>query len=271
MDIKNFYDYLKHVRAGGKQYFTLDQAVNDLQLSREAVMMALYRVKKRGEVISPAKGLYIIVPPEHQRIGCIPAAELVPILMQYWNANYYAGLLTAALYHGASHQKPQVFQIVSNKRIKKQLVFGQVCIDCVYKRDMMGLPTQNVVVHSGYLKISSPELTAMDLLLYPRRSGGLNHIATVLSELIESIDPDKLIEIAKVIPENVCLQRLGYIVEAIDPMDETAQQKIIHKLQEYLAGQKLIYVPLASEIETKNAVRCSKWKIIENTTIEGDT
>ena len=174
MDVKKFSDYLKYVRAGGRQYFTLDQAVSDLQVSREAVLMALYRIKKQGEIISPAKGLYVIVPPEHQRVGCIPAADLVPLLMQYWGANYYAGLLTAALYHGASHQKPQVFQIVSNKRIKKPLVFGQIWIDCIYKRDMENLPTQDVIVHSGYLKISSPELTAMDLLLYPRRSGGLN-------------------------------------------------------------------------------------------------
>lgn len=265
-----FNEYLKRVRANGKQYFTFDQAVKDLHLSRNSVAAALYRMRKHGEIISPAKGLYVIVPPEHQRIGCIPAADLVTILMLYWGVNYYAGLLTAALYHGASHQKPQVFQIVSNKRIKKQLVFGQICIDCIYKRDMEGLPTQDVVVHSGYLKISSPELTAMDLLMYPRRSGGLNHIATVLSELIESIDPDKLIAITQTTPEKAWLQRLGYIVEKIDPMDEMAQQKIIHKLQDYLADQKLAYVRLASEVSTKGAMRCSKWKIIENTTIEGD-
>ena len=270
MDIKKLSNYLKYVRAGGKQYFMLDQAVNDLKVSRKAVLMALYRIKKQGEIISPAKGLYVIVPPEHQRVGCIPAADLVPILMRYWGANYYAGLLTAALYHGASHQKPQVFQIVSNKRIKKQLVFGQICIDFIYKHDMEDLPIQDVIVHSVYLKISSPALTAVDLLLYPRRSGGLNHIATVLSELIESIDPDKLIAIARTIAEKAWMQRLGYIVEKIDPMDEISQQKIIHKLQEYLAGQKLTYVPLASELGTKNAARCPKWKIIENTTIEGD-
>lgn len=270
MDIKKLSDYLKYVRANGRQYFTLDQAVNDLKLSREALLMALYRIKKHGEIISPAKGLYVIVPPEHQRLGCIPAADLVPILMQHWGASYYAGLLTAALYHGASHQKPQVFQIVSNKRIKKQLVFGQICIDFIYKHDMENLPIQDMIVHSGYLKISSPALTAMDLLLYSRRSGGLNHIATVLSELIEGIDPDELIAIAKTTPEKAWVQRLGYIVENIDPMDETAQQKIIQKLQGYLVGQKLTYVPLAAEIGTKNAARCPKWKIIENITIEAD-
>jgi predicted transcriptional regulator of viral defense system len=270
MDIKKLREYLKHVRVNGRQYFTLDQVVGELHASRNGIAAALYRIRKRGEIISPAKGLYVIVPPEHQRVGCIPAADLVPILMRYWGVNYYAGLLTAALYHGASHQKPQVFQILSNKRIKKQLVFGQICIDCIYKRDMGGLPTQEVVVHSGHLKISSPELTALDLLLYPRRSGGLNRIATVLSELIESIDPDKLIAIAQTTPEKAWLQRLGYIVEKIKPMDETAQQKIIHKLQGYLVDQGLVYVRLASEISAKGAMRCSKWKIIENTTIEGD-
>jgi hypothetical protein len=59
-------------------------------------------------------------------------------------------------------------------------------------------------------------------------------------------------------------------VEKIEPMDEMAQQKILQKLQGYLVDQEVVYVRLASEISAKGAMRCSKWKIIENTTIEGD-
>lgn len=45
--------------------------------------------------------------------------------------------------------------------------------------------------------ISTPEATAMDLMHYPSQSGGLNHIATVLSELQESINPEKLLLLAE--------------------------------------------------------------------------
>ena len=50
---------------------------------------------------------------------------------------------------------------------------------------------------TGYLKVATPELVALDLLNYPNHAGGLNHIATVFSELIETLDPVKLINLAK--------------------------------------------------------------------------
>jgi hypothetical protein len=52
-----------------------------------------------------------------------------------------------------------------------------------------------------------PELVALDL------SGGLNHIATVLSALIEAINKHKIIQLADFIGEKVSLQRLGYILD----------------------------------------------------------
>jgi predicted transcriptional regulator of viral defense system len=135
--------------------------------------------------------------------------------MDHLGVDYYAALLTAAQYHGAAHQKPVVFQIITNKQLKKELEFGQVRIDCLYKKSLKDLPTQNITVSTGYLKVSSPELTALDLLMYSNKSGGLNHIATILSELVESIDSEKLIALAKQLGKDVWLQRLGYISMAL--------------------------------------------------------
>jgi predicted transcriptional regulator of viral defense system len=268
--MSTFVEYIKSVRASGKQYFTTEQALADLNVSKNSLLSGLYRLKKEGDVISPAQGLYVIVPPEHQNFGCIPAEELLPILMKHLDIQYYAGLLTAALYHGASHQKPQVFQIVTSKTIRRKLMFGKVCIDCTYKKSLQNLPVQDFVVKSGYLKVSSPELTAIDLLLYPNKSGGLNHIATVLIELIEAIAPDKLIDVARIASDKACLQRLGYILENIDPMDKDKNMRIISALHKYLSTTKLVYMPLAPGATTTGARYCKKWMIIENSTIESD-
>ena len=262
--------YIKSTRASGKQYFTADQALADLSVSNHSLMSALYRLKKEGDIISPAKGLYVIVPPEHQSLGCIPAEELIPILMKYMDIQYYAGLLTAALYHGASHQKPQVFQIVASKEIQRKLLFGKIWIDCTYKKSLANLSVQDFAVKSGYLKVSSPELTAIDLLLYPNKSGGLNHIATVLTELVEAINPDKLVDIAKIASGKACLQRLGYILENIEPMDEDKNAQVINKIHDHLSAMQLVYMPLVPEIPITGAKYCKKWMIIENSTIESD-
>ena len=179
-------------------------------------------------------------------------------------------LLTAAQYHGAAHQKPAVFQVITNKQIWRKLEFGQVRIDCLYKKSLKNLPTQNFTVNTGYLKVSSPELTALDLLIYSNKSGGLNHIATVLSELIEAIDPEKLIELAKQLDENVWFQRLGFILDNIDPFDTELNQKIIDALEKYLVSKKLKYRPLAPEIPSTGYPYLKKWMIIENTDIKSD-
>lgn len=265
-----FFDYLEHIRALGNRSFTLDQAISDLKISTSSAKSAISRLKKQGVLISPAKGFYIIIPPEYQQQGCIPAAELVPILMEHLEINYYACLLTAGLYHGATHQKSGSFQIITEKRIKRRLKFGQVNISCIYKKSLENLPTQNITVSTGYLKISSPELTAVDLLIYPKNSGGLNHIATVLTELVDAIDPNKLIALAKNLEQNIWFQRLGYILEKIDPMDVQLNQKIINALSTYLEGHKLRFVPLAPEISSVGFPRSEKWMVIENTDIESD-
>lgn len=265
-----FSEYLNHIRSLGNRYFTFDQIINDLKISPNSAKSGLHRMKAEGRLISPAKGLYVLVPPQHQPQGSIPADELVPILMDYLKADYYVSLLSAAQYHGASHQKPNRFQVVLNKRLRRNLQFGHVRIDLIYKKSLDKLPTQNFVVSTGYLKVASPELVAFDLLSYPEKSGGLNHIATVLYELIEAMDDKKLIELAEIVGQKAWLQRLGYILEQLDTMDEAKKNKIIDSLLIYLQGKIKVYVPLTRQFSRSGHTRITRWKIIANREIESD-
>jgi len=266
----NYSNYINNLRSLGNRCFTFKQVLNDLKVSIDSAKAGLYRLKKDGKLITPAKGLYVIVPPEHQPYGSIPAEDLVPILMNYFKAEYYVSLLSAAQYYGASHQKPGCFQVISNKRIKHNLEFGQVKIKLIYKTSITGLPVKDIAVSTGYLKIATPELVAFDLLNYRNQSGGLNHIATVLSELIEAIDEKKLIELANKLKEKSWVQRLGYILEQIETMDEKKTKNIIGILQQHLSGKTKFFIPLASEIATVESPRVKKWMIIANTNIESD-
>ncbi len=113
-----FQDYIKKIRSLGQYSFTSDQALRDLNISRNALNSRVYKLKKKGEIISPAKNFYIIVPPEYREMGCLPAEEIIPLLMNYLDLNYYVALLSAAHYHGASHQKAQIFQVITASRLK---------------------------------------------------------------------------------------------------------------------------------------------------------
>ena len=266
----NLQSYIKDIRKDGRRCFTILDILEQFHVSNNHARVALHRLLKTGDLISPARGLYVIVPPEHQPHGSIPPQELVPLVMEYMGAHYYVALLSAGLFHGATHQKPGRFQVISDKRIKHPSIFGDVEIDYIYKKSVLELPTQDFTVNTGYLKVASPELVALDLLEYPDHAGGLNHIATVFSELIEALDPIKLINLAKNTHAEYQLQRIGYILDHIDVMDEPGAEIIINALALHVQENKPSYLPLASEISKIGYSRCKKWRIIENSEIESD-
>lgn len=266
-----FLEYLDKLRRSGEINFTFEQIVQDLQISDNAAKSGIYRLKKRNKIITPLKGLYVIVPPEHQPYGSIPAEELVPIIMKHLQADYYVGLLSAALFFGVTHQKPARFQIITNKRIKHSLEFGEVVIEIIYKASLDKLPLQNFIVNTGYLKIATPELIAIDLFKYSKRAGGISHIATVLSELVPSIDENKLIKLAEILGEVSQIQRIGFMLEQIDVLeDEEKKQRTVSRLAEYIKTSDRPFVPLVPYITKVKQTRCKKWKIIENTDFESD-
>ncbi len=264
--------YIKEIRSKGKRSFTKTDALRDLCISANSFNNRVMRLKKSGDLISPAKNFYIIVPPEHRLLGAIPEEELVPLLMKHKKLNYYACLLTAAKYHGAAHQRPMVFQVMVNKQMPA-LKFKAIKIQFVFKKSFAGLPIQDFKTAYGTLKISSPELTAMDLLQYPAKALGMSNIATIFYELIEKIDPSKLITLAISSGENAWIQRMGYILEQIDSWDNKAATKkarIIKALEKFLKKQSPSFVALYSSIPVKGCSRNSKWGIIENSIIEPD-
>jgi predicted transcriptional regulator of viral defense system len=262
--------YLERLRSSGKRHFTSEEIRKDLHLSDDAARSGLARLKREGKLISPVNGLYVIVPPECRPYGSIPAEELVPIMMKYLHAEYYVALLSAAAYFGATHQKPARFQVISNKRIKHSLEFGQVVIELIYKDSLSYLPTQDFSVSTGYLKVATPELVAIDLFKYPRRAGGISHIATVLSELAESIDASKLIKLAEDINELCQIQRLGYVIEKIDVMDEDKKHRLVTGLADYLKNTNRPFISLVPNMPKAGCTKCKKWNVIENSDFESD-
>lgn len=262
--------YIKDIRKDGRRCFTILDLIEKFHVSNSHARVALHRLLKTGDLISPARGLYVIVPPEHQPHGSIPPQELVPLVMQYLGAHYYVALLSAGLFHGATHQKPARFQVISDRRIKHPSTFGDVVIDYIYKKSVIELPVQDFIVNTGYLKVATSELVALDLLEYPNQAGGLNHIVTVFSELVEALDPIKLINLARDTHTEHQLQRIGYILDHIDVIDEKNAQLVLYTLASHVQENKPSYLPLASEISKAGYSRCKKWRIIENAEIESD-
>ncbi|MEF8985500.1 MAG: type IV toxin-antitoxin system AbiEi family antitoxin [Bacteroidales bacterium] len=56
------------------------------------------------------------MPPEYSSRGVLPPVLFIHQLMQYIGKSYYIGLLSAAALHGAAHQQPQEFFVVTSSK-----------------------------------------------------------------------------------------------------------------------------------------------------------
>ncbi len=68
---------------------------------------------------------------------------------------------------------------------------------------------------TGRMKVSSPALTALDLMRYGKGSVSIDNVATVLSDLGPRIDGDQLASLSRCFEKTV-VQRLGYMLDSLD-------------------------------------------------------
>uniref|UniRef100_UPI00262995D3 type IV toxin-antitoxin system AbiEi family antitoxin domain-containing protein n=1 Tax=uncultured Tateyamaria sp. TaxID=455651 RepID=UPI00262995D3 len=134
-------DYIDTLAARGRYHFAVSEISGDLGISNQAAYSTLSRLAKQGLIASPAKGFYMIVPPEYRALGCLPAEQFIPALFDRRSEPYYAGLLTAAQYYGAAHQRPQAFQVVT-ARSRKDIHCGNVKITFIANKQAANIPTR---------------------------------------------------------------------------------------------------------------------------------
>lgn len=252
---------MSSLAAGGRYHFDSAEIRDALNVSPAAAKLSLNRLKKQGLIASPARGFHVIVPPEHRSIGCLPADQFIPNLMQHLGLEYYAGLLSAAQYYGAAHHRPQEFQVFV-ERNRRPIVCGRVRVAFIARKALKAIPTRSINTPRGTIRISSPEATAIDLAGYPRHAGGLDNVMTVLAELAEKIDPGLLMQAADTAPLP-WLQRLGYLMETVGAEHKT------ESLRAYVKANANKYVHLAPSHE-QNGERAPDWKLIVNEYVEAE-
>lgn len=182
--------------------------------------------------------------------------------MEWLDTPYYAGLLTAARYHGAAHQQPQLFQVVVPKN-RAQIHCGSVAVGFVARRNVEQIPVTTFNTARGYLAVSSPEATAFDLVGYSRHCGGLGNVATVLAELEERLDSDRLRSVARLSPLPWA-QRLGFL------LDKVGRPGLSNPLAALVVAEVSETVLLLPGGTKQAAPREPRWKLLINTELEAD-
>lgn len=249
--------------ASGRHHFTTAEMRTALGVSETATRLSLGRLARKGLIASPARGFYVILPPEYRRFGCLPADQFVPDLMTRRETPYYAALLSAAQYHGAAHHRPQVFQVAVAQN-RRAISCGSVRVSFVVRKRLAEVPVQEFNTPRGTVRVSSAEATAVDLVGYARRIGGLDMAATVLAELAEEIDPALLAAAAETAPIPWS-QRLGYLLDLVG-----AGAKAL-PLKAYVHGRARDTVPLLPGVpDARGMPRSDDWRLRINTEVDPD-
>ena len=208
-----FSSYMTRLLSKGRVVFSREEARQALGVSDGALLDAAERQQRKQHLVSPRRGFYVIVPPQYLAWGAPPPPWYIDDLMRHEGRPYYVGLLKAAELHGATHQAVMEFQVVTDKRLP-EIRAGRSAIAFYYRKDMgaisEGLEEQKT--DTGRMKVSSVELTLLDLVRYPHAAGGLDNIATIVSDLADRIDAGKLAALSAAYERSVS-QRLGYLLD----------------------------------------------------------
>ncbi len=253
--------YVEELLARGRHTFTRAEAEAALKSSSLAAYHSLRRLQKSGWLAMPRRGLYLIIDPEHRHLGTLPPTAWIDDLMRFHDVPYYIGLLSAAALHGASHQQPQEFQVVAGA-VLRPLTVGRVRIRFFFRRRMKEAVTETVKTSSGYVPVSTPEMTAYDLVRYRKGAGSIDHIATVLAELAERLDAKKLLDVARRGEEMPVIQRLGWL------LDRTGHAELGGELAKLVREGRARMVPLEPGSVAEVSARDAKWRVLVNTTVE---
>ena len=249
--------------ARGQYHFTSSEFRAALDLTAAAANQALWRLSKRGDIASPGRGFYVVVPPEYRALGCLPPEQFIPALMEQRNMPYYVGLLSAAQYHGAAHHRPQVFQVMVD-RSRRPLRCGAVQVDFITRERLAKVPLTTFENPRGNVVASTVEATAVDLVGFMGRAGGVDRVAGILSELSEWMDPALLVDAARAASVRWA-QRLGFLLEYVGAGARCGP------LKDYVRQRTRNYTRLLPSAPTSGAARSCDWRLWVNANIEAET
>ena len=252
--------------ARGRLAFSLEEAKTAFAgRSPAAVRLALNRLSKKGKVLPVHRGYYLVIPAQHSMRGILPPALFVDGLMRHLGRPYYACLLSAAAFHGAAHQQAQEFFVATGFPALRPLVKKGVKVNFISK----AIPPESLLesrnTEAGFLKISSPALTAADLVQFEKRIGGLNRAAAVLVELAEVMLAEQFSPAFTGHVPVAVLQRLGWLLEKAAGQPGLAQglyENCRH------AGLRFHPVPLKASGKKGGFPVDERWKVAVNAQID---
>ena len=246
--------------AAGRYWVTTSEFERLTGSSRSSARQAAARLIKQGRLISPARGLYVVVPPEYRTWRSVPPEWFIDPMMAHLDRTYYVGLLTSAAMHGAAHQAPQTFQVLTSKPLADRDL-GRAHLRFITNEHLSDMTTERRTTQTGMFTIASRDTTAVDLVWRLREAGGISNVATVLIEIGE-LDGDRL---ARLSPHRnrATSRRLGWLLERFRDDVDPHWLQVVAEPAEGEPVKLSPYAPKRGHIDRR-------WGVLVNTSVEPD-
>ncbi|MCF6213072.1 MAG: type IV toxin-antitoxin system AbiEi family antitoxin [Flavobacteriaceae bacterium] len=261
----NAKEYIKHLLSIENYSFSLEEITQHTDGEGTSLKFELARLIEKKEIVSLRKGFYLIIPPRYGKQGQLPIQLYIEKLFKYLNRNYYLGFYSAAKFHGASHQQTQRDYLMTEKPklndIKKNTFDIRFFTTSKWShRNLLDRKSD-----AGVFKISSPALTAVDLIHHQTKLGGLNRMLAILEELSEEINQNDIAVLLTWYPHKSTLQRFGFLLEEVGADENLSNQIKIH-----LKKSKFFPVLLSPKTRQKPGAVDNFWKVAINIKLESD-
>jgi len=182
-----------------------------------ALRQAIYRQQRRGRLLRLSRGAghWLIVPLQYAVVGAPPLETwLDRYLSKTLHTPYYVALLSAAETYGASPYAVMVTQVMVPEP-RRPITVGRHEIVFQTRAQIERMPTRWHETPDGRFRVSTAELTALELLQRETLVGGMARVREVLHALWDACSPSGLSDALDAFQETPTTQRLGALL-AID-------------------------------------------------------
>ncbi|MCF0212605.1 MAG: hypothetical protein HUK17_06910 [Bacteroidales bacterium] len=268
MESNDYIGWVNQRAMRGLDFFTKEDFRSAFPtVSSNTLAVALNRLAEGGWIMSPWQNFYVEVPVQYRLKGCVPPSFYIDELMRFLGRRYYVSLLTAAALYGAGHQRPMSFFVTADgsplrngvKNGTQLLLFQKKTIDMRWVRQ--------VRTEGGYMNVSDPMMTVLDIVQNENKIGGLSRVAEMIGELMGEMAWEDRVEELLLMYSPAVVQRLGYLLFVLGMGDvEERLYCICHQM-----GMRFRYVRLKASKEVVGIpTKDERWKVIVNDQIELD-
>jgi hypothetical protein len=213
--------FIDDLLARGRVAFALSELTRSTQLSPIAARSQLLRLGAGVVRVAPRQQFFLAVAPEHRPAGAPPPSWWLDAYFRWLGRPYYLALQSAAAEYGSSAQAVQVTQVISD-RPRRTLSLGRIGVRFYVKRDCRLTPTRPLALAHAPLAVSTPEATALDLVCYASRVGGIGRAAETIAPMLQLFRRAELVRALKADPGTAALQRFGYVLEQLGAPEDLA-------------------------------------------------